>query len=78
MLGRPPSSSILVLVVLRKWIKEGKIRAIRVGRFWMIPECEVRRMLSGINSAEVEQLSMLELVPISRRKTVISIDRLRC
>jgi len=38
---------------VKKWIKEGKIRAIRVGRFWMIPESEVRKILSGVKPAEV-------------------------
>ena len=38
---------------VKKWIREGKIRAIRVGRFWMIPESEVRRILSGIKPSEV-------------------------
>ncbi len=38
---------------VKKWIKEGKIRAIRVGRFWMIPESEVRRILSGVKPAEI-------------------------
>jgi len=38
---------------VKKWIKEGKIRAIRVGRFWMIPESEVRRILSGIKTSEI-------------------------
>ena len=39
---------------VKKWIKEGKIHAIRVGRFWMIPENEVRRILSGAKPAEVK------------------------
>jgi len=38
---------------VKKWIKEGKLRAIRVGRFWMIPESEVRRILSGVKPNEV-------------------------
>jgi len=38
---------------VKKWIKEGKIRAIRVGRFWMIPESEVRRLLFGVKPSEI-------------------------
>jgi len=38
---------------VKKWIKERKIRAIRVGRFWMIPESEVRRILSGVKPSEI-------------------------
>ena len=38
---------------VKKWIREGKIRAIRVGRFWMVPESEVRRILSSAKSNEV-------------------------
>ncbi|HWQ17284.1 MAG TPA: IS607 family transposase [Sulfolobales archaeon] len=32
---------------VKKWVKEGKIKAIRVGKLWMIPESEIRRILSG-------------------------------
>jgi len=38
---------------VKKWIKDGKIRAIRIGRFWMIPESEVKRILSGIKTSEI-------------------------
>jgi len=38
---------------VKKWIKEGKIRAVRVGRFWMIPESEVRRILYGVKPSEI-------------------------
>ena len=38
---------------VKKWIREGKIRAIRVGRFWMVPESEVRRILSSVKPNEV-------------------------
>ncbi len=38
---------------IKKWIREGKIHAIRIGRFWMIPESEVRRILSGVERGEV-------------------------
>jgi len=38
---------------VKKWIKEGKIRAVRVGRFWMIPESEVRRILYGTKPSEI-------------------------
>jgi len=32
-------------VAVRKWIKVGKLRAIRVGKLWMIPESELKRFL---------------------------------
>jgi len=38
---------------VKKWIREGRIRAIRVGRFWMIPESEIQRILSGVGQREV-------------------------
>jgi len=37
---------------VKKWISEGKIHAIRIGRFWMIPESEVGRILSGVKPSE--------------------------
>jgi putative resolvase len=41
-------------VTLRRWIKEGKVRAVRtIGGKYRIPESEVRRLLSGIESKEV-------------------------
>ena len=33
------------VVTVRKWIKEGKIKATKVGKLWMIPEEEVQRIL---------------------------------
>ncbi|RLG75230.1 MAG: IS607 family transposase, partial [Thermoprotei archaeon] len=36
-------------VTLRRWIKEGKIRAVQtLGGKYRIPESEVKRLLSGI------------------------------
>jgi excisionase family DNA binding protein len=32
---------------LRRRIVDGRIRAVRVGRFWRIPLSEVKRLLSG-------------------------------
>lgn len=29
---------------VRVWIKEGKIRAVRVGRYWKVPMSEVTRL----------------------------------
>jgi len=38
---------------VKKWIREGKIRAVRVGRFWMIPESEIQRILLGVGHREM-------------------------
>ncbi len=32
-------------VTVTEWIRAGRIKAIRVGRLWRIPESEVRRLL---------------------------------
>lgn len=32
-------------VTVTEWIKAGKIKAIRIGKLWRIPESEVRRLL---------------------------------
>ncbi|MEM4959850.1 MAG: IS607 family transposase [Nanopusillaceae archaeon] len=38
---------------VKKWIKQGRLRALRVGKLWMIPESEVRRILSGVEKREI-------------------------
>ena len=44
-------------VTLRRFIKEGKIRAIRtIGGKYRIPESEVKRLLSGIETKEVRTI----------------------
>jgi putative resolvase len=30
---------------IRRWIKEGRIRAVNIGGRWRIPESEIRRLL---------------------------------
>mgnify|MGYP000058803409 CR=1 FL=1 len=41
-------------VTLRRWIKEGKIRAVQtLGGKYRIPESEVKRLLSGVETREV-------------------------
>jgi len=34
-------------VTVLRWIKEGKIRAVRLGKEYRIPEDEVKRLLKG-------------------------------
>jgi len=42
-------------VTLRRWIKEGKIRAVQtLGGKYRIPESEVKRLLSGVEVKEVK------------------------
>jgi len=42
---------------LRRWIKEGRIRAIQtIGGKYRIPESEVKRLLSGVTSKEVRAI----------------------
>ena len=53
---------------VKKWIKEGKIRAIRVGRFWMIPESEVRRILSSVKPNEVRAVIYARVSSHKQRK----------
>jgi putative resolvase len=44
-------------VTLRRWIKEGKVRAVRtIGGKYRIPESEIRRLLSGIEAEEVRAI----------------------
>lgn len=30
---------------LWQWVREGKVRAVRVGKLWVIPESEVKRLM---------------------------------
>ena len=53
---------------VKKWIKEGKIRAIRVGRFWMIPESEVKRILLGIKPSEMRAVIYARVSSHKQRK----------
>ncbi|PNV81220.1 MAG: IS607 family transposase [Fervidicoccus sp.] len=53
---------------VKKWIKEGKIRAIRVGRFWMIPESEVKRILLSINPSEMRAVIYARVSSHKQRK----------
>lgn len=32
---------------LYKWIREGKLKAVKLGDVWRIPESELNRLLSG-------------------------------
>ena len=32
---------------IKEWIKKGKIKAVKVGRFWRIPEEELERLKMG-------------------------------
>ncbi len=44
-------------VTLRRWIKEGKIKAVQtLGGKYRIPESEVKRLLSGIETREVRAI----------------------
>ncbi|MCR8432802.1 MAG: helix-turn-helix domain-containing protein [Candidatus Korarchaeota archaeon] len=39
---------------VKKWIKQGRrLRALRVGKLWMVPESEVKRILSGVERREI-------------------------
>jgi len=56
-------------VTLRRWIKEGKIRAIRtLGGKYRIPESEVKRLLSGIESREVRAIIYARVSSSDQRK----------
>ena len=44
-------------VTLRRWIKEGKIRAVQtLGGKYRIPESEVKRLLSGVEAREIRAI----------------------
>ncbi len=56
-------------VTLRRWIKEGKIRAVQTpGGKYRIPESEVKRLLSGIETREVRAVIYARVSSSDQRK----------
>jgi len=56
-------------VTLRRWIKEGKIRAVRtLGGKYRIPESEVKRLLSGVETSEVRAIIYARVSSSDQRK----------
>ena len=56
-------------VTLRRWIKEGKVRAVQtLGGKYRIPESEVKRLLSGIESREVRAIIYARVSSSDQRK----------
>ncbi|MEM4906530.1 MAG: IS607 family transposase [Sulfolobales archaeon] len=57
---------------VKKWIKQGRLRALRVGKLWMIPESEVRRILSGVERREIRAAIYAR---VSSRKQETDLER---
>ena len=56
-------------VTLRRWIKEGKIRAVRtLGGKYRIPESEVKRLLSGVEIREIRAIIYARVSSSDQRK----------
>jgi len=56
-------------VTLRRWIKEGKIKAVQtLGGKYRIPESEVKRLLSGIETREVRAIIYARVSSSDQRK----------
>jgi len=56
-------------VTLRRWIKEGKIRAIQTpGGKYRIPESEVKRLLSGVETREIRAVIYARVSSSDQRK----------
>jgi len=56
-------------VTLRRWIKEGRIRAVRtLGGKYRIPESEVKRLLSGVEAGEVRAIIYARVSSSDQRK----------
>ena len=53
---------------VKKWIKQGRIKAVRVGKLWMIPESEVKRFLYGAQPKEVRAVIYARVSSDKRRK----------
>ncbi|MEM4863471.1 MAG: helix-turn-helix domain-containing protein, partial [Candidatus Nezhaarchaeales archaeon] len=57
---------------VKKWIKQGRLHALRVGKLWMIPESEVRRILSGVERREIRAALYAR---VSSRKQETDLER---
>ncbi|MEM4101463.1 MAG: IS607 family transposase [Desulfurococcaceae archaeon] len=57
---------------VKKWIKQGRLHALRVGKLWMIPESEVRRILSGVERREIRAAIYAR---VSSRKQETDLER---
>ncbi|MEM3989146.1 MAG: IS607 family transposase [Desulfurococcaceae archaeon] len=57
---------------VKKWIKQGRLRALRVGKLWMIPESEIRRILSGVERRETRAAIYAR---VSSRKQEADLER---
>ncbi|MEM4938203.1 MAG: helix-turn-helix domain-containing protein, partial [Sulfolobales archaeon] len=57
---------------VKKWIKQGRLHALRVGKLWMIPESEVRRILSGVERKEIRAAIYAR---VSSRKQETDLER---
>ncbi len=56
-------------VTLRRWIKEGKIKAVQtLGGKYRIPESEVKRLLSGMETREVRAVIYARVSSSDQRK----------
>ena len=56
-------------VTLRRWIKEGKIKALQtLGGKYRIPESEVKRLLSGVETKEVRAVIYARVSSSDQRK----------
>ncbi|MEM4970904.1 MAG: IS607 family transposase [Sulfolobales archaeon] len=63
---------------VKKWIRQGRIRAVRIGKLWMIPESEVKRFLYGAQPREVRAV-IYARVSSDKQKSILErqIERLR-
>ena len=58
-------------VTLRRWIKEGKIRAVKtLGGKYRIPESEIKRLLSGVETREVRAIIYARVSSSDQRRNL--------
>ncbi|MCR8455734.1 MAG: helix-turn-helix domain-containing protein [Candidatus Korarchaeota archaeon] len=59
---------------VKKLVKQGKLRAVRVGKLWIVPESEVRRILSDVERGEIRAV-IYARVSLHKQKADDNLER---
>ncbi len=40
----------LSVITVKKWLREGKLKGVKVGKLWRVPEEEVEKVIQGVKN----------------------------